>query len=152
MVPPRPSAAPAPLDERDLATLQTLLDALPAPLVPLDVGMIDGYLCGVLVQPRRVPEALAAARARCRRRGAVPRPLPPGFDVAPLVALVRRRHAELDAAIARRDWFDLVGVRRPTPMPTMLTTTMGRAPAPPHRCGRTLGGRLRVRAGAAFRV
>ena len=33
---------------------------------------------------------------RCRR----------GYDPAPLQALVKRRHAELEAAIGRRRWFD----------------------------------------------
>src|ERR1044072_4037729 len=54
MPPPRPSVAPVPLDDHDLATLQALLDALPATLAPLENGMIDGYLCGGLVRPRRV--------------------------------------------------------------------------------------------------
>ena len=30
---------------------------MPAPLEPLDVSMLDGFLCGVLVQPQRVPDA-----------------------------------------------------------------------------------------------
>jgi uncharacterized protein len=34
------------------------------------------------------------------------RALPQGFDVRPLHALVRRRHAELASAIDRRQWFD----------------------------------------------
>eukprot|EP01038_Epipyxis_sp_PR26KG_P002484 gene2484-3513_t len=46
-----------PLDDHDLSRLQTLLDDLPAPLQPLDVSALDGYLCGVLLQPQRVPDA-----------------------------------------------------------------------------------------------
>jgi uncharacterized protein len=34
------------------------------------------------------------------------RALPAGFDAQPLLSLARRRHAELAAAIARRQWFD----------------------------------------------
>jgi uncharacterized protein len=34
------------------------------------------------------------------------RALPPGFDAAPLLRLVERRHAELGAAIGARRWFD----------------------------------------------
>src|SRR5690606_3965472 len=34
------------------------------------------------------------------------RPLPAGTDATALHALVQRRHAELDRAIARREWFD----------------------------------------------
>ena len=47
-----PPAASSP-DELDIDRLQALLDAVPAPLEPLDVSMLDGYLCGVLVQPKR---------------------------------------------------------------------------------------------------
>ena len=109
----RPPAAPSqPLAETDIARLQALLDAVPAPLEPLDAAMLDGYLCGVLLQPRPVAEAawlpfvLDARDDDDYDGGAVPRPPPPGFDAAPLAALARRRHAELDSAIARRDWFD----------------------------------------------
>lgn len=92
-----------PLDDAELDRLQQLLDRVPAPLEPLDVSMLDGLLCGVLVQPTRIAEA-----------GWLPlvtdvdgRPLPKGFDsAAQLHELVRRRHRELDAAIERRSWFD----------------------------------------------
>lgn len=98
---PRPEN-PGPLGDRDLARLQSLLDRVPAPLEPMDTSALDGYLCGVLLQPQPVPEA------RWLRHVADVdgRALPAGFDAAPLHALVRRRHAELDAAIARRRWFD----------------------------------------------
>ncbi len=98
----RPARIAAPLSERDIDDLQALLDAVPAPLEPLDVVSLDGYLCGVLVQPQRVP----AARWLAHVSDGDGRPLPPGYDAAPLHALVRRRHAELEAAIARRRWFD----------------------------------------------
>ena len=48
---------PESFSEADLDRLQALLDALPAPLEPLDVSMVDGYLCGVLLQPQPVPAA-----------------------------------------------------------------------------------------------
>jgi len=98
--PPRPAVVP--LSDRDLQTLQTLLDAVPAPLEPLDISALDGYLCGVLVQPARVP----LARWLAHVTDADGRPLPRGHDAAPLQALVKRRHAELEAAISRRRWFD----------------------------------------------
>jgi uncharacterized protein len=96
-----PPAKP-PLTEDDIQRLQALLDAVPAPLEPLDVSALDGYLCGVLLQPRPAPLAqwwpgVADVDGR---------PLPAGFDAAELQALVQRRHAELAQAIARRDWFD----------------------------------------------
>ena len=89
-----------PLSEAELERLQALLDALPAPLEPLDVSMADGYLCGVLLQPVAVPiEAW----------------LPPILDAeggptpqadGELVSLLRRRHRELNLAIVERQWFD----------------------------------------------
>jgi uncharacterized protein len=97
-----PSTRSAPSDEIDLARLQALLDALPAPLEPLDVVMIDGYLCGVLLQPAAVPERdwwppVLDVDAR---------PVPAGTATDPIALLVRQRHAELDRAIAGRQWFD----------------------------------------------
>jgi uncharacterized protein len=102
--PAEPPSSPkvAPLTKRELDTLQGLLDAVPAPLEPLDLPALDGFLCGVLVQPARV----APARWLAHVVDADARPLPKGYDPAPLLALVKRRHAELEAAIARRRWFD----------------------------------------------
>lgn len=97
MVTPAP-----PLDDADLDRLQDLLAALPAPLEPLDVMALDGYLCGTLLQPRPVPEADWWPHV-IDLEG---RPLPTGHAANELQALVRRRHAELQRAIAARDWFD----------------------------------------------
>lgn len=97
--PQRPHAES--LSEAELDRLQALLDALPAPLEPLDVSMLDGYLCGVLLQPEAVP---------------LERWLPPILDSEgrptparihdELLALLRRRHKELNVAISARQWFD----------------------------------------------
>ncbi len=99
---PAPTRHAAPLSERDIDALQRLLDAVPAPLEPLDVSSLDGFLCGVLVQPERI--------ARERWLACIVdhdgRPLPSGYDVAALHGLALRRHAELDAAIGERRWFD----------------------------------------------
>lgn len=102
-VPSRPArSAPAALGEAELHELQALIEQLPAPLEPLDVDMLDGYLCGVLLQPRLLPSErwlphVADVDARA---------LPRAVDVTRLHALVRRRHAQLDAAIGARQWFD----------------------------------------------
>src|SRR3954451_23974149 len=55
MTSPASPAAPPPLGEADMNRLQTLLDKIPEPLEPLDISMLDGYLCGVLLQPTAVP-------------------------------------------------------------------------------------------------
>jgi uncharacterized protein len=90
------------LDDADLAQLERLLDRIPAPAEPLDVMMLDGYLCGVLLQPKPVPEGQWWRHVV----DADGRAIPLGFDDEPLRALVRRRHAQLDAAIRERQWFD----------------------------------------------
>ena len=92
----------APLTEAELDELQALLDTVPTPLEPLDVSMLDGYLCGVLVQPRMIETTHWLPHVT----DADGRALPPGFDAARLQALALRRHAELDTAIAQRRWFD----------------------------------------------
>jgi uncharacterized protein len=98
---PHPQAI-QPLSEHELGELQALLDAVAPPLEPLDVSTLDGFLCGILVQPQRVPES----RWLPHVTDADGRPLPPAFDTGALYRLVRRRHTELDQAIGRRQWFD----------------------------------------------
>ncbi|MDP9043632.1 MAG: YecA family protein [Pseudomonadota bacterium] len=90
------------MSERELEELQALLDRLPAPLEPLDVCMLDGYLCGVLLQPRRIP----VSRWWPHVTDIDGRLVSPGVDLTRLKTLVLRRHAELDDAIERRQWFD----------------------------------------------
>jgi uncharacterized protein len=95
------AAAPR-FSDGDIDALQALLDAVPAPLEPLDVSSLDGFLCAVLVQPERVPDDRWLACITDDEARALPR----GYDPAPLHALARRRYAELNAAIAKRQWFD----------------------------------------------
>jgi uncharacterized protein len=85
-----------------MAELDALLGSLPPQHEALDVVLLDGYLCGVLLQPRPVPEAAWVARITDLDA----KPPPAGFNSARLAALVRRRYAELNSAIERRDWFD----------------------------------------------
>lgn len=92
----------SPLTDADMARLESLLDALPPPLQPLDLSALDGYLCGVLLQPQPVP----AARWLAHVSDVDARPLPAGVDAGELHTLVQRRHAEIDAAIGARQWFD----------------------------------------------
>jgi len=93
---------PAALTDADVAELQRLLDGLPAPLEPLDVSALDGYLVGVLLQPQRVPTARWLPHV-CDVDG---RPAPRGAAVERLHSLVQRRHGELARSIAARQWFD----------------------------------------------
>jgi uncharacterized protein len=100
--PARSQLAAGPLVEADIDTLQALLDQVPAPLEPLDVSMLDGFLCGVLLQPDEIPVSHWFPHV-CDADG---RALPPRFNATRLHALVMRRHGELRDAIRRREWFD----------------------------------------------
>jgi uncharacterized protein len=91
-----------PLGDREIDELQDLLDTVPPPLEALDVSALDGFLCGVIVQPQRI----APERWRAFVTDADSRPLPAAFDARRLHALVARREAELRGAIERRQWFD----------------------------------------------
>jgi uncharacterized protein len=103
MAPPQTEAVnSAWLDEREMDRLQDLLDQVPAPLLPLDVSAIDGFLCGLLLQPNSVD----AVRWLPCITDVEARPLPPQFGAEALHRLVRRRHAQLQRAIASRQWFD----------------------------------------------
>ncbi len=104
---PASAAAPAarsalPLSDAELQRLEALLDALPAPLQPLDICAVDGLLCGVLLQPKRVP----AERWLALCADVEGRPAPPSAALDELHALLQRRHGELDQAISQRQWFD----------------------------------------------
>lgn len=102
---PAPAAKPAPqaLSEAELEQLEALLDAVPAPLEPLDLSMLDGYLVGVLLQPKAVPAFQWTRHVLDGEEGRSP---PERFDSRPLLALVKRRYTELNQAIVERQWFD----------------------------------------------
>ncbi|MDP1693064.1 MAG: UPF0149 family protein [Burkholderiaceae bacterium] len=91
-----------PLGDAERDQLEALLDALPPPLDPLDLSALDGFLVGVLLQPRTI----AADRWLRLVTDTDGRPAPPGPLLHRLQALVQRRHAELDRAITARQWFD----------------------------------------------
>ncbi len=107
---------PAPTEHRDLRgdpdagngtddlveRLEVQLDAVPAPLEPPDLSALDGFLCGVLLQPHAVP----AARWLPFVADVEGRTPPAGADLRELRALAQRRHAALQRAISRRQWFD----------------------------------------------
>jgi uncharacterized protein len=99
---PTHPASDAALSDAEIDELQHALDALPEPLDPLDASMLDGHLCGVLLQPEPVP----AARWMRHVLDADGRALPAGFDARRMQSLLLRRHAELSEAIAQRRWFD----------------------------------------------
>ena len=100
--PSRPPANVPPLTDEQIEEIDRIIAMAPAPLEPLDISALDGYLCGVLLQARRVPES-----AWWPWLGDVDgQPWPDTAASRRLKELVRQRHAFLDEAIERRDWFD----------------------------------------------
>lgn len=95
-------SAPRPLSDAERDRLEQLLDALPAPLEPLDICAVDGFLVGVLLQP----SPIAAPRWLPRIFDADGRPAPPALDLRLASELLLRRHGELEHALANRQWFD----------------------------------------------
>ncbi len=93
------------LTDAEYAELDELLERTPEPLTPCDAVMLDGYLCGVLVQPELLPS----------ERWLPPifdfegRPLPEDVDAQwkeRTIALISRRHAALNRQMAEDGWFD----------------------------------------------
>ncbi len=103
--PPSTAARAHDLTDAEFAELDDLLLDTPEPLEPLDAVMLDGYLCGVIVQPVLLEPATWLAHVFDFDG----RPLPD--DVSPewlqrTTALIMRRHAALNRAIVEDGWFD----------------------------------------------
>jgi uncharacterized protein len=93
------------LTDAEFAELDELLTQTPEPLEPVDVVMLDGFLCGVLVQPVLLETATWLPHV-FDFDGT---PLPDDVDATWLertTALILRRHAALTRAIAEDGWFD----------------------------------------------
>ena len=105
MPPPVSKARSRDLTDAEFAELDELLSATPEPLEPLDAVMLDGYLCGVLVQPMLLETATWLAHVFDFDG----RPLPDDVDAAwhqRSTALILRRHAHLNHAMVEDGWFD----------------------------------------------
>ncbi|RQP24001.1 UPF0149 family protein [Piscinibacter terrae] len=105
-MPQNPTAANArDLTDAEFADLDELLQQTPEPLTPCDAVMLDGYLCGILVQPVLLqPDAWLPHIFDFEGE-----PLPDDVDVAWLertTALIMRRHAALNRAMEEDGWFD----------------------------------------------
>ncbi len=104
MVPaPDLPAATRELSNAELDELDDLLAAIPEPAMPMDVVMLDGYLCGVIVQPALVPaEQWLALVPDIERRAFAQEAV--GADR--IRALALRHHAALVRALHEDGWFD----------------------------------------------
>lgn len=101
-----PPVEPAGWTSAALQTLQSLLDAVPAPYEPLDICALDGFLAGVLLQPKRIDEEQWFAYVLDQDGRPLPPPVAAALPLAALRTLVVRRHTDLNRAIALRQWFD----------------------------------------------
>ncbi len=98
---------PQDLNDAELDELADLLAATPEPLQPLDVLMLDGYLAGVLVQPRIVPIDEWLPPLFDFERRALPETTDAAWQ-ARTRALIERRRDALAAAISEDGFFDPV--------------------------------------------
>ena len=98
-------AASVDLTDAEFQELDDLLAATPEPLTAMDAVMLDGYLCGVLVQPVPVgPDEWLPWVFDGEGRA-----LPEGADRAGhdrARALTLRRHAALNRALLEDGWFE----------------------------------------------
>ena len=99
------AAAEQDLSDAEFAELDELLAGIPEPLEPLDVVMLDGFLCGVIVQPKLLdadewlPFVFDAGGHRWGEAE-------PSAEQQRARALILRRHAALNRSIAEYGSFD----------------------------------------------
>lgn len=93
------------LSDAELDELDALLAATPAPLQPLDVSMLDGYLCGVLVQPVLIDAATWLAPIFDTEGASLPESPPPGWHER-TTELLRRHHAALNRQLVEDGGFE----------------------------------------------
>lgn len=92
------------LSDAEFAELDDLLAATPEPLNPLDASMLDGYLCGVLVQPRLIPTDEWLPPIFDYDGQPLPADVDPAW-VAKIRALAERRFASLNQSMLEQGWF-----------------------------------------------
>ncbi len=95
------------LTDAEFAELDELLAATPAPLQPLDASMLDGYLCGVIVQPRLIEADEWLPNIFDYDGGLLPETVDATW-LDRLTQLVERRHAALNRSLVEDGWFDPV--------------------------------------------
>jgi uncharacterized protein len=93
------------LSDAELDELDALLAAAPAPLQALDVAMLDGYLCGVLVQPVLLEPAQWLAPVFDTDGAPLPDVLPPGWYER-TSTLIQRHHDALNRRLVEDGGFD----------------------------------------------
>jgi len=95
------------LTDAEFAELDDLLAATPDPLQALDASMLDGYLAGVLVQPRLIDVEEWLPNIFDYDGGVLPDDVDAAW-AARIRELVERRHTALNRAMVEDGWFDPV--------------------------------------------
>ena len=102
--PPKPTST-LDLTDEEFAELDDLLAATPEPLTPCDAVMLDGFLCGVLVQPVLLALATWLPHVFDFDGELLPDDVDPPW-LARTTALILRRHAALNHAMVEDGWFN----------------------------------------------
>ena len=95
------------LTDAEFEELDELLATTHAPLQALDASMLDGYLCGVLVQPRLIESDEWLPNIFDYDGGVLPDDIDATW-LARIRELVERRHAALNRSMVEDGWFDPV--------------------------------------------
>ncbi len=127
------------LTPKEFDELDDLLAHTPGGLEAMDVAMLDGYLCGVLVQP----DLLAPSDWLPPVFDSESKPLPDDTDPvwrARTTALIERRAAALRKAMAEDHWFDPIvlqmdGEAEPDPDPAFAALPEYSKPLVPFASG-----------------
>lgn len=102
MTPSAPRLPPRQLDDDTLLSLaQQALESVHGSEA-LDISALDGFLCGVALQPRRIPATSWFPWVMDSEHGAAAS----AEASTSLRELAEERLARLDGAIAKRNWFD----------------------------------------------
>jgi uncharacterized protein len=104
-LPPSNAARAHDLTDAEFAELDELLLQTPEPLEPVDAVMLDGFLCGVIVQPVLLESATWLPHVFDFDGSPLPDDVKPEW-LARTTALILRRHAALNRAIVEDGWFD----------------------------------------------
>ena len=108
---PAPTALPASLppahdlSDEEFAELDDLLAATPEPLQPVDAVMLDGFLCGVLVQPVLLETDVWLPHVFDFDGQSLPDDVDATW-LARTTQLILRRYAALNRAIVEDGWFN----------------------------------------------
>ena len=91
--------------DAEIEELDQLLAGISEPFQPMDTSALDGYLCGVLLQPVTISPAQWLPLVFDIDGQSLPQSVAQSSATQRITALVQRRHAELSQAIEARQWF-----------------------------------------------